>query len=207
MGIMSSRYRSPRREDAAAATREAIVNSARKLFLTRGYAATTVPEIAEAAKVATQTVYASTGGKAALFVELLRPAISDPAAAEAVSAASVAKDPARVLALCAAGARNGQERYWDIVSGLMRRPPEDELARQAVANVADKCHEALTMIAGRLSDLGALKPGISAARAADILWFYFGPNAWYSLIGEREWTFDQAERWLLQAARSDLLSG
>jgi hypothetical protein len=89
----------------------------------------------------------------------------------------------------------------------MRRPPEDELARQAVANVADKCREALTMIAGRLSDLGALKPGINAARAADTLWFYFGPNAWYTLIGEREWTFDQAERWLLQAARSDLLSG
>jgi AcrR family transcriptional regulator len=183
------------------------VNSARELFLARGYAATTVPEIAEAAKVATQTVYASAGGKAALFVELLRPAINDPAAAEAVAAASVAEDPARVLALCAAGARIGQERYWDIVSGLMRRPPEDELARQAVANVAEKCFEALTMIAGRLSDLGALKPGMSVAQTADILWFYFGPNAWYSLIGEREWTFDQAEQWLLQAARSDVLSG
>jgi hypothetical protein len=63
------------------------------------------------------------------------------------------------------------------------------------------------MIAGRLSDLGALKPGMSVAQTADILWFYFGPNAWYSLIGERERTFDQAEQWLLQAARSDVLSG
>jgi AcrR family transcriptional regulator len=203
---MSSRYRSPRREDAAAATREAILSGARELFLTRGYAAVTVPEIARAARVATQTGYASTGGKAALFAELLQPAINDPTAAEAMAAAREANDPERVLALCATAARRGQERYWDVVYGLMRRPPEDELAQQAIANVAAKCMQALTVIAQRLDELGALKPGIKPGRGADMLWFYFGPNAWYSLIGDRGWSFDQAEQWLLEAARRDLLS-
>jgi AcrR family transcriptional regulator len=202
---MAARYSSPRREDAAAATREAILSRARDLFLTRGYAATTVPEIARAARVATQTVYASTGGKAAMFAELLQPAINDPTAAEAMTAARQAEDPEHVLALCATAARCGQERYWDIVYGLMRRPPEDELAQQAIANVAVKCMEALTVIARRLGELGALKPGISPGRGADMLWFYFGPNAWYSLVGDRGWTFDQAAQWLLQAARRDLL--
>jgi AcrR family transcriptional regulator len=202
---MAGRYRSPRREDAAAETRRAILGHARELFLKRGYAATTVPEIARAARVATQTVYASTGGKAAMFAELLEPAINDPTAAEAMTAARGAQDPERVLALCATAARSGQERYWDIVYGLMRRPPEDELARQAVANVTAKCLEALAVVAQRLSDLGALKPGISPARGTDILWFYFGPSAWYSLVGDRRWTFDQAEQWLLQSARHDLL--
>jgi AcrR family transcriptional regulator len=203
--IMSTRYRSPRREDAAAATREAILSRARELFLTRGYAAVTVPEIARAARVATQTVYASTGGKAAMFAELLQPAINDPTAAEAVTAARQDVEPGRVLALCATAARSGQERYWDIVYGLMRRPPEDELAQRAIANVAAKCMEALTGIAQRLNELDALKPGISPNRGTDMLWFYFGPNAWYSLVGDRGWTFDQAEQWLLEAARRDLL--
>jgi AcrR family transcriptional regulator len=203
---MSTRYRSPRREDAAAATREAILDCARELFLTRGYAAATVPEIARAARVATQTVYASTGGKAAMFAELLQPAINDPTAAEAVTAARQAKNPGQVLALCATAARCGQERYWDIVYGLMRRPPEDELAQQAIANVTAKCMEALTVIAQRLNELGALKPGITPSRGADMLWFYFGPNAWCSLVGDRGWTFDQAEQWLLEAARRDLLA-
>jgi len=202
---MSTRYRSPRREDAAAATREAILSRARDLFLTRGYAATTVPEIARAARVATQTVYASTGGKAAMFAELLQPAINDQTAAEAMTAALQAEDPERVMELCATAARSGQERYWDIVYGLMRRPPEDELAQQAIANVAAKCMEALTVIAQRLNELGALRPGISPGRAADLLWFYFAPNAWYSLVGDRGWTFDEAEQWLLQAARRGLL--
>jgi AcrR family transcriptional regulator len=203
--IMATRYRSPRREDAAAATREAILSRARDLFLTRGYAATTVPDIARAARVATQTVYASTGGKAALFAELLQPAINDPTAAQAMTAARQAADPEQVLALCATAARHGQERYWDIMYGLTRRPPDDELAQQAIANVAAKCMQALTVIAQRLDEFGALKPGTSPVRGADMLWFYFGPNAWYSLVGDRGWTFDQAEQWLLEAARRDLL--
>jgi AcrR family transcriptional regulator len=202
---VSTRYRSPRREDAAAATREAILSSARELFLTRGYAAVTVPEIAQAARVATQTVYASAGGKAAMFAELLQPAINDPTAAEAMTAARLATDPGQVLTLCATAARSGQERYWDIVYGLMRRPPEDELAQQAIANIADKCMGALTVIAQRLDELGSLRPGVTASRAADMLWFYFGPNAWYSLVGDRGWTFDQAEQWLLAAVHGDLL--
>ena len=205
MLVMTSRYSSPRREDAAAATREAILSRARELFLTHGYAATTVPEIARAARVAPQTVYASAGGKAALFAELLQPAINDPTAAEAMTAACQAKDPEHVLALCATAARCGQERYWDIVYGLMRRPPDDELAQQAITNVAAKCMGVLTVIARRLDELGALRPGITPVRAADMLWFFFGPNAWYSLVGDRGWTFDQAEQWLLEAVRRDLL--
>jgi AcrR family transcriptional regulator len=181
------------------------LSRARDLFLTRGYAATTVPEIARAARVATQTVYASTGGKAAMFAELLQPAINDPTAAQAMTAARQATDPGQVLALCATAARHWQERYWDVVYGLIRRPPDDELAQQATANVAAKCMEALAVIAQRLDQLGGLRPGISPGRGADMLWFYFGPNAWYSLVGDRGWTFDQAEQWLLEAARRDLL--
>jgi AcrR family transcriptional regulator len=202
---MATRYRSPRREDAAAATREAILSGARDLFLTRGYAATTVPEIARAARVATQTVYASAGGKAALFAELLQPAINDLTAAQAMVAAGQATDPGQVMVLCATAARHGQERYWDIMYGLTRRPPEDELAQRAIANVAAKCMAALAVIAQRLDELGGLRPGISPNSAADMLWFYFGPNAWYSLVGDRGWTFDQAQQWLLEAARRDLL--
>lgn len=110
-----------------------------------------------------------------------------------------------MMVLCAAGARCGQERYWDLVYGLMRRPPEDALARQAISNVVAKCLEALTGIAQHLEGLGALKPGISLAQAVDTLWFYFGQNAWCSLVGEHEWRFDRAEEWLRAAASRDLL--
>ncbi|MCO5997696.1 TetR/AcrR family transcriptional regulator [Actinoallomurus rhizosphaericola] len=187
------------------ATREAILRHALDLFLERGYGATTVSDIARAAQVATPTVYASAGGKAALFALLLKPAINDPAAAEAAAEARRAEDPRHVLALCAKGARLGQERYWDLVYGLMRRPPEDDLALEAVTEVVAKCREALTAIAEHLMDLGALKTGVGLTEAADTLWFYFGQNAWCSLVGDSGWTFDRAEEWLLRAAIRDLL--
>jgi AcrR family transcriptional regulator len=202
---MAGRYHSPRREDAAAATRAAILRHARELFLERGYAGATVPETAHAARVAPQTVYASIGGKAAMFAELLQPAIHDPAAAEAMTAAQRSDDPHQVMALCARGARSGQERYWDLVYGLMRRPPDDPLTQRAIANIADKCLAALAGIAQHLGDLGALRPGTDRAQATDTLWFYFGQNAWVSLVGERAWTFDRAEAWLREAAGRDLL--
>lgn len=47
--------------------------------------------------------------------------------------------------------------------------------------------------------------GISLAQAVDTLWFCFGQNAWCSLIGEREWTFERAEEWLREGASRDLL--
>jgi AcrR family transcriptional regulator len=203
---MAGEYHSPRRAAAAESTREAILRHAHTLFLEQGYGATTVPDIARAAQVAVPTVYTSTGGKAAMFVELLQPAINDPLAAQALAAAWETDDPRQVMAHCAAGARLGQERYWDLVSVLMRRPPEDEPAQRAVANVAEKCLAALARIAQHLMALAALKPAVSVADATDTLWFYFGQNSWYSLIAERGWTFDRAERWLLAAARHALLA-
>ncbi|MFF0308986.1 TetR/AcrR family transcriptional regulator [Streptosporangium sp. NPDC004379] len=203
---MGGRYHSPRREDAAAETRAAILACARELFLERGYGATTVPEIARAAQVATQTVYTSAGGKAAMFAELLRPAINDPAAAAAGTAARSADDPVQVLTLCARAARHGQERYWDLIYKLMRYPPDEALAQQAIANITAKCLEALTAIARRLWELNGLRPEITVTDAVDVLWFHFGQNAWCSLVGDRGWTFDRAERWLLRAAGHELLT-
>ena len=49
-------------------------------------------------------------------------------------------------------------------------------------------------------------PGITLNLAVDTLWFYFGQNSWCSLVGERGWTFDRAEQWLLRAASRDLLA-
>ena len=62
-----SRYYSPRRMDAAADTRAAIMRSARELLIAHGYPDVTVAQIAAAARVAIQTVYSSTGGKTAIL--------------------------------------------------------------------------------------------------------------------------------------------
>jgi AcrR family transcriptional regulator len=79
------RYHSPRRAEQAAVTRNAeqaavtrnaALASARELFVSKGYAATTVADIARHARVAVDTVYATVGRKPALLRDVLETSIS-----------------------------------------------------------------------------------------------------------------------------------
>src|SRR5258708_3142778 len=65
------RYNAPRRREAAQTTRRAIVAAATRLFVERGYAATNMAAIAEAAGVSHETVHATFGPKPALFRHLV----------------------------------------------------------------------------------------------------------------------------------------
>ncbi|MDP9796388.1 AcrR family transcriptional regulator [Catenuloplanes nepalensis] len=201
MTAPTSRYRSPRRDDAAAATRTAILDAARELFLARGYAAVTVPEIAKAARVATQTVYASAGGKSGVLTALLQPLLDDTSAATATAEARETADPRRVLALAAAGTRRVHETHRELLHSLVRQAPGEPAAQLAVDDAVAKCLHGLTAIAERLREL----PGVRTDRLIDTLYFFFGPDAWYGLVTTRGWTFDDAESWLHDAACRTLL--
>src|SRR5438105_2521719 len=60
-------YRSPRREQQAAATRLEVVLAAKRLFEAQGYAATTMNAVASEAGVALKTVYLAFETKARLL--------------------------------------------------------------------------------------------------------------------------------------------
>ena len=63
----SRRYESAGRQEQARQTRREVLAAAKALFLERGYAATTMADVAAEAGVAVQTVYSAVGGKAALL--------------------------------------------------------------------------------------------------------------------------------------------
>lgn len=205
MTAPASRYRSPRREDAAAATRAAILDAARELFMTRGYAAVTVPEIAKAARVATQTVYASAGGKSGVLAALLQPLMDDTTAAQANVEARASTDPRHVLALTAVSARRVHEAHYEILHGLVHQAPGESAAQLAIDDAVAKCLRGFTSIAEHLRHLDHVRPHLAGDRLVDTLYFFFGPEAWYGLVTSRGWTFDEAETWLHDAACRTLL--
>src|SRR5689334_18658716 len=61
------RYDSTRRRQQAQGTRAAILVAAQELFVAKGYAGTTITEIADAAGVAVETVYAAFRNKPTLL--------------------------------------------------------------------------------------------------------------------------------------------
>src|SRR5262245_36718523 len=118
------RYDATRRQAAAAKTRHTIARAARELFLARGYAATTMAAIAEAAGVAHDTVYATFGPKAALFRHLVEIALSgtdEPIPAlerDIVRQARAEPDQGRILDLLAHTIRLIHERLAPLVEVL-----------------------------------------------------------------------------------------
>ena len=112
-------YNSPRRQQAAAATREAIIEAAQELFACQGYARTTVAQVAEAAQVAANTVYTSVGGKPQLLAAITEGGTGDPDVAETLTAVAQATDPAEVIRLTAAGTRRVNQRPAETVAVLL----------------------------------------------------------------------------------------
>jgi AcrR family transcriptional regulator len=60
-------YHSPLRFDQARQTRRKVLESAKRLFLAKGYAGTTVAAVADDAGVSPETIYSSLGGKRGLL--------------------------------------------------------------------------------------------------------------------------------------------
>lgn len=204
--MTTRKYHSPRRAHSATATRESILRSAHTLFLARGYAEVTIGEIAEAADVAVPTVYSSVGNKAAVLTKLLQPAVTDPAVASTLAAVEASDDPRAVIELTAKGTRLTHERHWDLIYGLFYRDPPGEPAVKAVLDKGEDDYvQALTRVADRLIALDALSGGTDRTGALDLLWFYLGPHAWTTLVGDRAWTFDRAQEWIARSACLALL--
>lgn len=71
------RFTGPRADDPRVLrTRAAVVNAARTLFLRKGYAGTTMEEIARQAGLAKRTVYNNYGDKDALFIQIVADVIA-----------------------------------------------------------------------------------------------------------------------------------
>ena len=201
---MPRAYRSPVRAEAAQITRSAIVAAARELFAERGYARAGVAAIAERAGVALNTVYTSVGGKPALIAAVAQDATEDTAIEAALTEAAEAADGRRILRVLADGTAEVTRRQSQTLRFLLESRSTEPAVAEAAERAFDRYRERLAGAASRLSSLGALRPGIGAERAAQVLWFYFGVSAW-ATAREVGWTWDEAADWLCAQAAAALL--
>ena len=198
-------YQSPRRARAAAETRAAILAAAMRLFLSRGYGAVTVADIAREAAVAVPTVYASAGGKSAILATLIDETMRDPVGAATLAAVRQCQTPPEVIAVTVHGVRVENERYHDVIQVMVAAATLDETATATLTGSDRRVRRALAQTSRRLRDLRALKPGMTPGTATGILWFYLGHQAWHLLVAGQQWSWDDAERWLGEQAATALL--
>jgi AcrR family transcriptional regulator len=193
-----------RRAEYAAITHRAIVAAARRLFAERGYFATRVEDIAEAARVAAPTVYAA-GGKPGLLRELMEAWTTARPIEGTYERIGELTDGAEILRLTAAGTRRVREEWGDLMRVVLNTAPHDAAAAETLAVATERYRAGIHLTAARLAAVGALRAGVSVQEAADTLWFYFGYASYFTLVDDNRWTLDRAEQWLLGAAAGALL--
>lgn len=206
------RYHSPRRAEQALATRRAVLEAARELFVRKGYLATTVADIAREARVAVDTVYATVGRKPALLREVLETAISGT---DQAVPAEQRDYVARARAARTAGAKI--EAY---VEGLVLIQPRLAPVYLALRDASTTDHESAALwqeISGRraanmrrfaadLRSTGELRPDLSDDDVADLIWSMNGPEYWSLLVGDRGWTPERFAQRLVDTWRRVLLT-
>lgn len=205
-------YRSPRRDQQAAATRRVIIDAARRLFEAQGYAATTMGVVATEAGVALKTVYLAFETKARLLRAVWDLALkgddADAPVAERPWYLAVLEepDPRRKLRLLAQASCAVKLRIASLLGVIRDAAPSEEEIGALWALIQTDFHANQGAIVATLERTGSLAPEIDAARATDILWTLNHPDIWLLLVGQRGWTPEQFEAWLGDTAIAQLLA-
>jgi AcrR family transcriptional regulator len=186
------------RAERAAVTRRRIAQAARGLFATRGYGATTVRDIAVAAEVAVQTVYAVFGSKASILRELRRGLVTDPAADAAFDAALVASSPPQGLDLFAHSIRLRWETGHDIVAIHVEAASTDPTIRGEVEAVLSGRRQGIGKLA---RSLARTQPSLGAGQVTAVIDALTLAEVYAELVVVQGWSADAYETWLADALR------
>jgi AcrR family transcriptional regulator len=186
-------------------TQEEILSAARHLFAERGYARTSVRDIAQAAGVSAQTVYDSIGTKQALVArlnDLIDAEANIPAIAKA---AAQSGDPGRLASVPATITRSILEHCGDIIHALVTgAAAEPDLA--VVLEEGHRRHMRGTRVTVRhLHELGALPEGLSVDDAADTLSAISDVRFAHLLQESYGWSLDKIEAWISATSHALLL--
>ena len=197
------KYSSPLRERQAKATRRAVLQAARALFIAQGYGATTVEQIAQHAGVSKPTVFSAVGNK-----QTVLRAVRDVAIAGDDEPVPVAKRPAtdriraepdqrRAVALLTQHLTGVASRYAEINEVLHAAADsgEDDL-RDLWRLEEDQRLTGAHLWVDVLTSKGPLRPGLDHGTAVDVLWLLMSPDNYYRLVHRRRWTKQQYQQWL-----------
>lgn len=210
--VKSRRYVSPLREAQAATTRTRIATAAGDLFASRGYAATSIGQVAEAAGVARPTVYTTFDGKAALLGAALElrfagddepvPVSERPWFRRVVEA----QDQHEMLDEYAGVCRLIAERVATLYEAVRNAVGADEQVARLYGRLKEQRHTGARMVIAALVSLGPLRDRMDPATAADVLWHWNDPALWTAFVTDRGWHPDDYQRWLARTMRESLLA-
>lgn len=195
--VRGRRYRSPLRDQRAAETRGALTAAANRLFVSKGWAATGMRDVAAEAGVATETVYAHFSSKRGLLRAVMDTAVvgdDHPVAlVERPQFAAIGRGGRADRTRAAARLLTGiQERTAPVAKVLREAASSDgeiaEMLRAARQRQRLDVEAAAELIMGRAPTV----------IERDGLWAITSPEVYLLLVEESGWTLDQYEGWVAE---------
>jgi AcrR family transcriptional regulator len=215
---VSSRKAEPTSQPAALgsrrqATRRRIAEAAAQLFTDNGYTQTTLQAIADAAGVHVQTIYQAFGSKVAVLAEAAAVLVAGPSQDATTPPPRRAwviellaePDPARQFARYAQHMRQVSERYMGLIDIMRVTAAADPEVGTFLAQAEQGRYAGPQHFAGVLAERGALRAGLTARRAADIMYALTSYDVYRSLIQDRGWSGEEAEAWIAETLAAQLL--
>lgn len=205
----------PERRGGQARTRlarRAVVDAARRLFLDRGYGATTIEAISELSDVPAATVYRLFSSKRGILKALLDVSIvGDEEAVPMgerphVRALLADPDPAAQLGGFVAIAADVNARVAPIYLVLVSAAGADPDAAALLDELTSQRREGQRMVARSLARAGALRPELRERDAVDVIHALMSPEVYRLLVLDRRWKPQRYESWLTRLLGDQLLA-
>jgi AcrR family transcriptional regulator len=203
------RYDSSRRQRQALHTRAVILDAARRLFLSGGYAGTTIVAIAEEADVSVETIYKAFGGKPGLVRAIaekgLEGAGSIPAEQRSDEMRTLEHDPYKVM-----------ERWGKFttevapiaapIALLIRTAAGVDPDMGALRDDLDRARLArMELNARELFQRGDFRDGVTLDYARDVLWAYSSPELYELLVLRQGWPLERYGQFVAEGMIAALL--
>jgi AcrR family transcriptional regulator len=189
-----------------------MLESARSLFVSQGYANTTMAQISTHAEVAVQTLHYTFQTKGKLLIEVVEvvAAGGEPAPVpvhqrEWFQQMMLATSPQRVLALSVEHGTEIYERVAQLWPAVAEAVSDPDVARywEGVATGRRNAQRGQVV---RLADLGGLKPGLRIEPATDVLFLLAGHGPYRSLVQDAGWPMVEYRSWLFTTLVQQLLA-
>src|SRR5215467_14018836 len=205
--VNARRYHSPVREEQAARTRQRILDAAEELFVQQGYGTTSIRQIAEAATVAPDTVYATFGSKTRLLTAVidirLVPGGASVLDRPEVQALRDETDPRSFLRLFARDYAEMSARARPISEVLRTAKavePEMAAVRDEIEGYRFNYMQTIVQWLAKRTKLR-----LPVSRAAQVAWTLASPDVGRMLCDVQGWTTDQYASWLEDTLVATLL--
>ena len=200
-GPVKRRYNAALRQAQARQLRLDVADVARALFIERGFAATTIADVAQAANVSTQFIYAAFGGKRGLLAKVIDWTLvgdDEPIPmAQRPSIIAIQQEPT-LPGKCALYARHTRlvaARIAQTLQMLRAAADADADARAIYQTGEAQRRTGARLFVANLRRAGDLRAGLSNGQAADAIWALTPDILWNLLVIQRGWAPEEFELW------------